>query len=109
MGRALLIIAFCAALGFATSGVGGSLYRLVTSEPPRFVLASRSFGAAFMSFLFFAFAGPVMLVEAAWRRHRSGEGSLTLSLGGLAVALLWSLCSGMVVLEFVLAAGNGVI
>lgn len=101
--REAMILAYCGAVGFACAGMSASLFRLVTSRPPRFALLGRSWFAAFTSFLFFAVCGPAILATASIRRQRDGSHSLGLAIGGLAVALLWSVCSGIIVLDIALA------
>lgn len=109
MARELVLLAFSGLWGFVVSGVLGSLYQLVTSKPPAFALPSRTAVGAFAAFLLFAMTGPFIIACAAWRRDIGGSRSLAVSAGGLAVAGLWSVCSGIVVLSFIISARNGLI
>jgi len=109
MARELVLLAFSGLLGFVVSGVLGSLYQLVTSRPPAFTLPSRTAVGALGAFLLFAMIGPFIIACAAWRRDIGGSRSLAVSAGGLAVAGLWSVCSGIFVASFIVSARNGLV
>lgn len=99
----LFILAYCGAVGFASAGAVSSLFGMVTATEPRFVLLGRSWLGALSSFLFFAFTGPAILAALVLRRRVDGGESLGVAIGGIAVAALWSVCSGLVVVQFALA------
>ena len=50
--------------------------------------------------------GPAIVAAAVWRRRMESGNSLQLAIGGLAVASLWSVCSGLVVLDLAVSAGR---
>jgi hypothetical protein len=97
------IAAYAAATGFVSAGLLASFYQLMTTEPPRFRVAETSIVAGTLSVILCMFAGPFMLMRVALFNH----GALLQSAGSRVVAGLlasgWSFCSGVVVLQFVLA------
>ena len=106
--RDSLLIFYCAAVGLVAAGLAASLYKIITHESPRFRLLGEGWLAAFTTFFFFALTGPAIILEllAKIRRERAAPGTLAV---GLAVAAIWSVCSGLVVLEIVLSLRNGLV
>jgi hypothetical protein len=99
--RDSLLILYCAAVGLVAAGIAGSLYKMITHEPPRFKMLGRSYLAAFTTFLFCALTGPAIILELL-PKLRLERNTLGVIAVGLGVAALWSVCSGMLVLELVL-------
>jgi hypothetical protein len=99
--RESLIILYCAAVGLVAAGIAASLYRMVTHEPPRFKMLGQSWAAAFTTFLFCALTGPAIILGLLpkLRLERNALGTIAV---GVAVAAIWSVCSGILVLEIVL-------
>lgn len=106
--RDALLLAYCGLVGCASAGAAASFHRLVTARPARFAVMGRSWMAAFSSYLFFAVTGPAIVAAAVWRGRTDGGYSLGVAIGGIAVALVWSVCSGLVVLDVALSAGRNI-
>jgi hypothetical protein len=103
----LLLLLYAGAVGFVAAGLGASFYKLVTDETARFALGSQSaFGIA-TGMLFCALTGPAIMARLAL----AGGGDARLPLGwriaGIGIAMLWSCCLGLVVLQVVLAFRDG--
>jgi hypothetical protein len=105
----ILLLGFCCLLGFATAGVAASFYKLVTSQPARFALLGQSWLATFSSFLFFAVSGPAIVTSAAFGAPLFGANRLGWMTGGIAVALVWSVCSGIFLLDLVISVRTSLI
>jgi hypothetical protein len=75
------LLFYCASVGFVASGVAASFFKMVTHEPARFALLGKGWLATAVTFLFCA---------------------IGMALVGLCVAVFWSICSGMLVLDLVL-------
>jgi len=101
--RDMLLLGYCAAVGFVAAGVAASLYKLVTSENARFSLLGNSWAAAVSTFLFFALTGPAIIMQNALKRTKPNTKPYELLLASLLVAALWSVCSGIVVVELALS------
>ncbi|MBZ9937511.1 hypothetical protein LB518_14495 [Mesorhizobium sp. BR1-1-16] len=100
----LFVLVFSVAAGFVAAGIVGSFYQLVTSEPARFALLGSSAPAMMVTFLFCSVAGPFIIMRYALAegpKQRSAAGWIV---GSVAIAGLWSACSGVIVLDFALAA-----
>lgn len=104
--RDSLILLYCAAVGFVAAGLAASLYRMIAKEAPRFRMLGEGWLAAVTTFLFCALTGPAIMVDMVANifRERGAPGT---ALAGLAVATLWSVCSGILVLHIVLSVGRG--
>ncbi len=98
-----LLLAYCAAVGFVASGVAASFYKMVTHEPARFRLLGEGWPAAVVTFLFCAFTGPAIVVEMVIRQRLSDRNAIGLLVAGFVIAALWSVCSGVLVLQLVLS------
>ena len=102
-----LLIVYCAAIGFVASGIAASFYKMMTSEPARFALLGEGWLATASTFLFFAVTGPAIIMNTALKRRLSEANAFGWLFGSLAVAALWSVCSGIIVLQLVLVLQNG--
>lgn len=102
-----MLLGFCIASGFVSAGLAGSLYQLVTSEPARFRLLGPSVPAVFLTFLFCAVSGPFIIMRNAIAMARKEADMLVWLLGSALIAGMWSACSGLLLLDFVLAARAG--
>jgi cytochrome c biogenesis protein CcdA len=105
--RDVLLVFYCAAVGFVAAGIAASFYKMVTREPARFRLLGQGWFAAFTTFLFCALTGPAIIVDLVVRSRSADRGAVGTLLVGLAVAAVWSVCSGVLVLELVLTVRNG--
>lgn len=102
-----LLLFYCAAVGFVAAGIAASFYKMVTREAPRFRLLGQGWLAACTTFLFCALTGPAIIVDLVLKTRFAERGALTTLFVGLAVAAIWSVCSGILVLELVLTVRNG--
>jgi cytochrome c biogenesis protein CcdA len=95
------LVLYCGAVGFVAAGIAASFFKMVTREPARFAMLGSGWLAATVTFLFCAVSGPAIVIDLVIK-HRafSREGLGTLA-AGLVVALLWSVCSGVLVLDIV--------
>ena len=103
-----LLLVYCGLVGLATAGAAASLHGMITSRPPGFTLMGQSWLGMFASYLFFAVSGPAIVAAASWRR-RVGANSFPLVVGGFAVAWVWCMCSGILVVGLFTSAGRGLV
>ena len=107
--REVLLLLYAAAVGFAAAGIAGSFYQLITARPPRFPsLSGGGLPSILATWLVCALTGPFIvagMLVVAWRAKRPPLGWCV---AGVAVAGLWSSCSGVVVLQFVIAFWDGI-
>jgi hypothetical protein len=90
-------------IGFVSGGIIASFYKWVTAEQPRFAMLGKGTVAAVTTFLFCAFTGPVIVIDYALQAARSAPRPAAIFIGGAMVAALWSCCSGIVMLQFILS------
>jgi Family of unknown function (DUF6949) len=101
MGPAIVYL-YVMACGFVLAGVLASFVQLVSGEPMRFGVEPKSTLSSIGGVILRVFAGPAILMRNAWRgmlleaRPRVWFGA------SLAVAALWSLFSGALLLDLVL-------
>jgi hypothetical protein len=100
--RDLLLLVFCAAVGFVAAGISASFYKLVTTEPARFGFVGKTVFGLATSSLFCALTGPVIVVDFAIRNRRAERRPLPWLFAGMGIAALWSCCTGLVVLQLFL-------
>jgi hypothetical protein len=96
------LLLYCAAVGFVASGVAASFYKMMTTEPPRFALLGRGIGALVVTFVFCAVTGPAIVMDIVLRSRVNDRGAVGNALFGLFIAMLWSICSGLLVLDLVI-------
>jgi hypothetical protein len=100
--RELVILGYAATVGFVASGIVASFYQLLTSQPAKFALLGKSVLAAVTTFAFCAVSGPMIIMDRALKARKEKE-PVGWLFGSAFVALLWSCCSGIVVLGFALS------
>jgi hypothetical protein len=105
----LAIAAYAAACGFVAAGVLASLYQLVTDKPPRFAIDLETIGKGLAGILLCAFAGPFIIMRNAIRGRTIENRPVGWLVASTAIATGWSLCSGIVVVQFALAMRAGLI
>lgn len=98
-----MIATYAAAIGFVAAGLLGSFYQLVTTEPARFRIDAEGMVRGTLSVVLCMFAGPFILMRNALCGRRIEDRPLAWLVVTALVAGAWSLCSGIVVLEFALA------
>ena len=104
-----LLLLYCAAIGFVAAGIAASFYKMVTHEPARFALLGPGWLAAFTTFLFCGLTGPAIILDLVIKMRFADRNAFGMFLGGIAIAILWSTCSGVVVLQFVLSLRGGLV
>jgi hypothetical protein len=97
-----LLIFYCAAVGFVASGVAASLYKMITLESARFKLLGDGWFGTVATFFFCAVTGPAIVMDLVIRNRLVDKNAVGALVAGLFVAVLWSVCSGVVVLGVVL-------
>ncbi len=102
MVREGFLILYCAAVGFVASGVAASFYKMMTKEPPGFALLGKGWFAAVVTFLFCWLTGPAIVTDIVLRGRIADRAAVGTMLAGLFVAALWSICSGILVLDLVI-------
>ena len=105
--RDILLLVYCAAVGFVAAGVAASFYTLVTAGPARFSLFGGTVLRLATSFIFFALTGPVVVSAYVFCNHRAERWPFLRVLAGMAVAALWSCCLGVMVLQVILMFRHG--
>ncbi|MBN9671067.1 DUF6949 family protein [Roseibium aggregatum] len=98
----LLLVGYIACAGFVAAGVLGSLYQLVTSNPPRFSFASESLPVFLADIFVCLFAGPFIIMRNAIRGRRIEKRPLGWLVASSTIAGMWSMCSGVLVMNVVL-------
>ena len=101
------LVFYCAAVGFVASGVAASFYKMVTREPPGFALLGKGWFAAVVTFVFCAVTGPAIVMDIVLRGRLADRSAIGTALAGLFVAALWSICSGILVLDVVIHLRDG--
>ncbi|TBW33891.1 hypothetical protein EYW49_19385 [Siculibacillus lacustris] len=105
----LAIAAYAAASGFVAAGVLASFYQLVTDRPARFAVEIESFGKGVVGVLLCAIAGPFIIMRNAIRGRMLERRPVGWLVASTAIATGWSLCSGVLVLQTVIAMRQGLI
>jgi hypothetical protein len=90
------------AVGFVTAGVLASFVQLVSGEPLRFGLEPKSILASIGGVFLRLLAGPAILMRNAWRGMKIQSRPRIWFGISAAIAAVWSLCSGAVLLDLLL-------
>ncbi|GAA0772467.1 hypothetical protein E1180_02595 [Roseibium denhamense] len=98
----LLIVGYIACAGFVAAGVLGSLYQLVTSQPPRFNFAGETVLSFLAGVMMCVFAGPFIIMRNAIRGRRIENRPLGWLVASSTIAGMWSMCSGVMVMNVAL-------
>ncbi|MER2606210.1 MAG: hypothetical protein ABTQ29_10290 [Siculibacillus sp.] len=105
----LAIAAYATACGFVAAGLLSSLYTLVTDKPVKFSVELETFWRGMVDLVLCAFTGPFIIMRNAIRGRRIEQRPVGWLVASTAIAAGWSLCSGIVVVQFALAMRNGLI
>ena len=100
-----LILAYATAVGFAASGLASTLFQWIRGRPAAFALPNGGLASYLLAALTIAVTGPYIVARSAFRARFADRKSWVLLGGGLFIAVMWSTCSGIVVLGFVLSLG----
>jgi hypothetical protein len=90
------------AVGFVTAGVLASFVQLVSGEPLRFGLEPKSILASIGGVFLRLLVGPAILMRHAWRGMKIQSRPRIWFGISAAIAAVWSLCSGAVLLDLLL-------
>ncbi len=101
----LILLAFAAAFGFAAAGTISALLQLFTNRPVAFAIPERGATAYLSAAVKFMLAGPYIVASAAFRARFVDHRSWGLLGGGLAIAAVWSACSGILLMDLMLRVG----
>lgn len=101
--RETLILAYAAAVGFAASGATSTLLQTFTRRPVAFSVPEGGAGRLLIALLSFMVTGPYIVARATFRMAAKRGKSFGLVGGGLAIAMLWSACSGIAILGLLLS------
>ena len=96
------LILYCAAVGFVASGIAASFYKMMTKEAPRFALLGKGMAAMAVTFVLCAVTGPAIVMDIVMKSRITDRAAVGTALFGLFVMLLWSVCSGVLVLDLVI-------
>jgi hypothetical protein len=96
------VLAFCAAIGFASAGTISSFYQWLTSQRADFSFPSASLPAAVVTIVLNMFAGPFILARTVAFGLRSKEISAVPAILGVLVAGMWSALAGVFYLSLLL-------
>ncbi|MCC2110825.1 MAG: hypothetical protein KDJ16_02185 [Hyphomicrobiales bacterium] len=99
----IIVLSYAAAIGFVSAGIAGSFYQWVTSEAPQFRVTYETFLAGIASILFCCFAAPFIIMRNAIRGRRLEKRPLGWLAASAAIAVTWSLCTGIILLEIIVA------
>ncbi|QFT31651.1 hypothetical protein FIV00_14240 [Labrenzia sp. THAF82] len=98
----LLLVGYIASAGFVAAGVLGSLYQLVTKEPPKFNFGGEGFLSFLTGITLCVFAGPFIIMRNAIRGRRIEKRPLGWLVASSTIAGMWSVCSGVMVMNVAL-------
>lgn len=98
----ILIAVYITCAGFVAAGIIGSLYQLITNKPPKFQFGVESLLGTIGAVGLCLFAGPFIIMRNAIRGRRIENRPLGWLVASSTIAGMWSLCSGIVVMQFAL-------
>jgi hypothetical protein len=88
-------------IGFVASGVAASFFKMATSKPARFALLGEGKLGLASTFIFCAVTGPAIVVNTALWGDLPRGNRLGWAAGCFFVAALWSVCSGILLVDLV--------
>lgn len=101
--HSLVTYLYVTAVGFVTAGLLTSFVQLVSGQPMRFGIEPCSIPASVGAVLLRVLAGPAILMRNAWRGVRVEARPKVWFCLSAAIAAIWSLLSGALLLDVVLA------
>jgi hypothetical protein len=96
------IYLYIAAVGFVAAGLLASFVQLISGEPMRFRVEPESLLASIGGVLLRVLAGPAILMRNAWRGMVIEQRPMGWFGAFLAIATLWSLFSGALLLDLIM-------
>lgn len=103
----LAIAVYATTCGFVAAGILSSFYTLVTNRPVSFAVDLETAWRGFVNLVLCAFTGPFIIMRNAIRARIIEQRPVGWLVASTAIAAGWSLCSGIVVVQFALAMRNG--
>ncbi|MCE1237967.1 MAG: hypothetical protein LWW93_16580 [Hyphomicrobiales bacterium] len=103
----LAIAAYATTCGFVAAGILSSFYTLVTNRPVSFAVELGTLWRGLVDLVMCAFAGPFIIMRNAIRGRIIEQRPVGWLVASTAIAAGWSLCSGIVVVQFALAMRSG--
>lgn len=100
--RDLVLYLYIMAVGFVAAGMLASFVQLISGQPMRFGLEPDSIFASLGGVFLRVLAGPAILMRNAWRGLRIQSRPKVWFGVSAAVAAVWSLFSGAVLLDLIL-------
>jgi hypothetical protein len=100
--RWVAVYLYIAAVGFVAAGLLASFVQLISGEPMRFRIEPDSVLASIGGVLLRVLAGPAILMRNAWRGMVIERRPMGWFGASLAIAALWSLFSGAVLLDLIM-------
>ena len=100
--QSLAVYLYVTAVGFVSAGVLASFVQLVSGEPMRFGIEPNSLLASIGGVLLRVLAGPAILMRNAWRGLRLQSRPKIWFGVSAAIAAVWSLFSGALLLDLIL-------
>lgn len=105
----LLLVGYIIITGFVCSAVLGSFWQLFKAEPVGFAVTYTSWIAGFTGVIFCVFAGPFIIVRNSIRGRKIEGRPVGWVVAASGIASLWSFCTGLVILQFVLSFRDGIV
>ncbi|WP_350334767.1 DUF6949 family protein [Coralliovum pocilloporae] len=99
----LMLALYIACTGFVVAGLLGSFYQLVTSEPAGFRFDGPTLPMTALTLVTICIGGPFIIMRNAIRGRRIEGRHIGWLAASAGIAAVWSFCSGLFVLDFVLA------
>lgn len=100
--RWVAVYLYITAVGFVAAGLLASFVQLISGEPMRFRIEPDSVLASIGGVLLRVLAGPAILMRNAWRGMVIERRPMGWFGASLAIAALWSLFSGAVLLDLIM-------
>jgi hypothetical protein len=100
--QSLAIYLYVMAVGFVAAGMLASFVQLVSGEPMRFGMEPNSILASIGAVLLRVLAGPAILMRNAWRGLKLQARPKIWFGVSAAIAAVWSLFSGALLLDLIL-------
>jgi hypothetical protein len=106
--RDSVLLLYCTVIGFVASGITASFFRLATAHPPRFALLGQGYLGTATTFAFCAVTGPAIITDIALSGGLPKKNMPAWIAGCVAVVALWSACSGIVLVQLMVAARGSI-
>ena len=100
----VLVLAFCAAFGFAAAGAISSFYRLITSQNADFSIPDANLRAAAITIFINMFAGPHILARKLVDGLRTRDVRAVPAMVGAVVTGMWSAVAGIFYVSLLLTS-----